>query len=280
VKRALLLLVLCGCPEPRAVVCDDGLFCPPDTTCGGFGLCLVSEEQCMEFPETTPCQVEVDRGFCRAGSCVEGVELIGATETFPIRTFPEGVTVFARDHPEIVPSDTNVNGYFGLFAPHQTELVLEVSYPDAHPIVTRRISVGEDAVAVDVIYGGIPIVLDVIVDQIADSIGVTLDPARGVVIGSTFDPDRSTPLDGVVASVADGDCGQAHYFDAQGPVVGATSTFAETGVFVLFNCLPGAVDLVADRAGVDCRTIDKPAPIALDVVAGKFLFVGRVTCVP
>jgi hypothetical protein len=274
-KHALLALVLAGCPEPAANPCGDGLFCPVDTTCGGEGVCVVDSEACGDFPDDTPCVRDLQRGFCLAGACDAGVIVIGATETFPLRTFPDGVQVRVIDRPEILGAVTNPNGYFDVVTPRDTDIVLELSYPDALPVRTRTIAVGVDDVLADEIYGAIPIVLDDIARSIADLIGQPLDPANGMISGATFDPANRLSVEGVVVT-ADGGCRGPYYFDETGPVLDATAT-VQTGVFVFFDCPPGPVTVSATLGAIACTAID-PVPLQIEVGARMLSHVGRVIC--
>ena len=275
-RPVLLLLVLAGCPEPAAVACGGDLFCPEGTTCGGFGVCLVEDQACVTFPDDTPCRLEAARGFCLAGACDSGVALIGAAEAFPLRAPLKDVRVTARDRPDIIPSDTNINGYFEVVAPRGSRIVIEVAYPGALEVFSREIIVGDIDLALDEIYGSLPIVLAEVAASVAEKVGTTLDPGRGIVSGSAFDESMRTALAGVEVT-ADG-CTGPFYFGPMGPVLGATATLPETGVFAFVNCEPGPRQISATRSGAACRTIDRGGAIAIDAAAGSLAFVGRIVC--
>jgi hypothetical protein len=281
IRGTLPALVLLGCIRPSTNACERELFCPEHTTCGGSGVCLVADGECARFADRTPCERDTGRGHCRAGSCEEGVELVGASAAFPFSTFLVGVTAALLDHPDVLPDETNLNGFFNIRGtPRDTDVVVELSYPDALTVVTRSIAIGQSDVQADASYGAIPIVFDEVVAQIADTIGVPFDPALGIVVGSTFDRETDAPVADVVTNIPAADCAGPYYFDATGPDPSATATLAATGVFVFANCSVGRHELIAMQADTRCRAFDAVAdgPTQLEIVPGKMLFVGRLVC--
>ncbi|MBA2543295.1 MAG: hypothetical protein H0V17_26875 [Deltaproteobacteria bacterium] len=278
--RLTILAMVAGCGESSSVACDDGTFCPDRTVCGGAGVCLVEADACARFDENTACELDLERGRCVEGACVPGVELIGVAAVVPRREAIEGVEVTARDHPEIVPSLTNRNQFFGLknIVP-DTAVVLELSFPDTRSVVTGPIVLGDRGRSIDVVYGGIPLVAEASLDLVAATTGLAQIPGTGIVSAAAFDPAIGAFAG--MSAVLDVGCSGPFYLGAELLVVAdATATLATDGSFVFVNCPPGAAALTAGFPGRSCRTLDGiPATnLAIEIVADRLLWLGRITC--
>ncbi|MBA2543294.1 MAG: hypothetical protein H0V17_26870 [Deltaproteobacteria bacterium] len=277
--RVCVLLALASCGDHESTACDDG-FCPPDTACGGAGVCLVEPRRCEGFAERTPCMVDDRaRGTCAAATCVPGVTITGGVVAVPNTPLPD-VTASVRGHPEVRTDLTNIKGFFDLLdVPRDSAVLVELRYPDCVPVLTRPIVTRDENVFVDVLYGGIPILSEAFFDLVSSQLGIGRTPGTAIIAGSTFDPMTGSALAGVTVAIEGVSCDGPFYFDRNGTPLLDTATDAESGVFGFGNCELGPASLVATRAGVTCRTLDtSPGAVTLELVADHLSFSGRIVC--
>jgi len=272
-----------ACAQPASDACNDGTFCPEHTSCGVNDLCFAHVGECGRFDDRMPCLVdEVTSGFCVEGACAPGLEVIGYAVSIPSALPLPGVEVVVRDHPEILGQITNVNGYFGIRAPHDVVAVIELSYPDTIVSVSRPILVGSSDVQADLIYGGIPMIPVALATLLAEQAGRELLPGRGMVTGQTVGSNGSfDPIGGVAVTLASGSCEGPWYFERDGtPAIGAQTTIANNGTFAFVNCELSAAEIVGTLAGAPCRVLDAPAPgpIAVTPESDRVTAIGRISC--
>jgi hypothetical protein len=279
--RALALLALVACSDTVSTRCDDGAYCPARTVCGAAGACLVANGECETFVDLTPCLHDgLEQGHCKAGVCVDGVELLGVTLLAPGDIPIAGVPVRALGRPEVLPVETNLNGFFGLIVPPAADIIIEIRYEDRLDVVSRLVQTGDQtAVPIDLIYGGIPLIPRALAEATAEQVGTTIMPGRAMITGVAYSGQTGGSIAGSAVKVSNPSCVGPLYPDREGQVIpGATAT-TDAGVFIFFNCDPGGALLEVEFAGEACRVLDVEADrILVEGFADRLTFVGRVVC--
>jgi hypothetical protein len=281
---AAAIVTIAGCTSAGSVPCD-GLFCPAGTRCGGEEVCLVEPGSCTAFAEGTPCERdELARGYCFEGTCAPGAQITGVAIDYPSLAPFRNAQVKVRDRPEVLPVDTNLNGFFDLVdVPLHTSSVIEVSFPETYPVITREVAINFGDVLIDVTYGGIPIIINQVLAMVAEAVGSTIASGRGVVMGEAFDLAARAPLAGVAVALTTAGCvGPIYFDDNKNPTSSATSTFGGSALFAFVDCPPGATELVATFPGRTCYPLAGVGtdPIPITIVEDRILFVGRLDCQP
>jgi len=277
----MTVTLVAGCAEPASDSCGNGTFCPPSTTCGAQNVCFADVDACPDFANRTPCIIDRENsGYCEEGTCERGPDVIASAAVMPSRMPAVGIEGVVRDHPEVLRSIGNANGYFGFRTPRDITIVIEARYPDALISVTRPIVVADRDVLADYIYGGIPIVPTALVELLSAQLDITFQPDRGVLAGSAFDVITNREVAGMSVTVPPGTCLGPYYFGVSGAVEpGATAT-QEGGAFAFVDCVVGPTTVTATSPAGPCRTLDADAPgdIAAEIEPDRLLFVGRIVC--
>jgi hypothetical protein len=273
-------VVAAACAGPASDRCNDGTFCPPSTTCGAQDVCFADIGTCSQFSDAMPCLVDdVTSGYCDGATCRVGATILGFATSVPSGIGLPGVEAVVRGHPEVLRAVGNPNGYFEFKVPRGVEAVIEISYPDAYLTIARPVAVGDDDVALDFLYGGIPIVPIALGEALADQIGIELLPERGLLTGVSVDLDGKA-VGGVAFSPTTGSCDGPYYFDMQGSPTTETSTVPGNGTFAFVNCEPGTVTLRATATTGACHTFDRAStdPVPMSIEPGRLTYLGRMTC--
>jgi hypothetical protein len=288
VESLAIVGALAGCPSPQAVSCGDGRYCPAFSQCSNDDICLADQRQCSRFADRTPCASDVfGRGHCFDDSCLPGVRVLGRVGAAPMAAPLPGARISVLDHPEVAPAFAVDGGVFELAGvPRTSSVALEVSATGQWDSITRFLETDVTSFLFDNepnSDGLIPLVSDEALAAIGTVIGVTFDPARGLVSGMVWLESSGLPLAGAVPTIAGATCEGVVYFGADGTPSTAGGTDAGgDGVFAMFNCEP--VELaevtITHPAWTDCSVTfpDLTPSLHGTVRARTMSWLGHVWC--
>jgi hypothetical protein len=288
VRTSWLVIVLASaCDGDVAVPCGADLFCPPNTTCAADNLCVADEDTCQAFADDTPCLSTIfGRGRCIDGTCDRGVRIFGVTHIAPELTPLDNVEVRVLAEPAVPAFTTSPTGLFELAAvPRDAEVVVTFSSPGMMPGRTRSLVLrSDDIVVADEPTSCLTLVPMTTLQVIAAVAGSSVMPGRGVIAGGVYDGDVGVGLEGATASVTGTTCDGPIYFRNQAPNPDATSTSAESPVFLFINCQPGPATVTvtgfAPPGGcvASGRASDRKTDMPLEVITDEMTYLGRIDC--
>lgn len=209
------------------------------------------------------------------------VEMRGLIQNLISRDAIEGVTVEILDHPELGTATTGANGRWSIEnVPANQTYVVHFEIEGYMPAVSRYVAVAEAdfAVASDT---ALFMVSDGVVTTLANFVGVTIDPEKGIIALNVYGGPTAGQLPGATAAISPASGAGPYYFGPDGlPDPALTETSSNSSVTVV-NVDPGDIDVTVAHPDVTtCWGFadDEPWPVAAPVFAGTMTLVGTIAC--